>query len=33
MEWIVRVNTKSRKIIKEKASPEEIHSGRPASDL
>ena len=27
MEWIVRVNTKSRKIIKEKASPEEMHWG------
>jgi len=27
MEWIVRVNTKTGKIVKEKASPEEMHWG------
>ena len=33
MEWIIRVNTRTGKITKEKASQEEMHWGGQAPDL
>ena len=33
MEWIIRVNTRNGKIVKEEASPEEMRWGGTVADL